>query len=115
MVCRPAFLSDLGRSSKASLASRLFEHDGHSAVPFVRIFIDLKIEGISIHWLCPFPNRPRFAPYHQATKADRLRFPDVAIAATAATHDLTVLTGNLRHFRPLGVPTHNPFDRLPEA
>ena len=42
-------------------------------------------------------------------------FPDLAIAATAATHELTVLTGNLRHFRPLGVPVHNPFARLPEA
>jgi predicted nucleic acid-binding protein len=41
-------------------------------------------------------------------------FPDLAIAATAATHDLTVLTGNLRHFKPLGVPAHNPFEVLPE-
>ena len=41
-------------------------------------------------------------------------FPDLAIAATAATHELTVLTGNLRHFTPLGVQAHNPFDVLPE-
>lgn len=37
-------------------------------------------------------------------------FEDIAIAATAATHDLTVLTMNLRHFEPLGVPCRNPFE-----
>jgi toxin FitB len=41
-------------------------------------------------------------------------FPDLAIAATAATHQLTVLTGNLRHFMPLGVAAHNPLDSLPK-
>jgi toxin FitB len=40
-------------------------------------------------------------------------FPDLAIAATAAAHGLTVLTGNLRHFAPLGVPAHNPLESLP--
>ena len=41
-------------------------------------------------------------------------FPDLAIAAIASAHHLTVLTGNLRHFAPLGVPAHNPFAALPE-
>ena len=36
-------------------------------------------------------------------------FADVAIAATAGCHDLTILTRNLRHFEPLGVPAINPF------
>jgi predicted nucleic acid-binding protein len=52
--------------------------------------------------------------------ADRARskgrspgFPDLAIAATAAAHGLTVLTGNLRHFEPLNVPAHNPLESLP--
>jgi hypothetical protein len=27
---------------------------------------------------------------------------------------LTVLTGNLRHFTPLGVAAHNPLDALPK-
>jgi predicted nucleic acid-binding protein len=40
-------------------------------------------------------------------------FPDLAIAAIAAARDLTVLTANLRHFAPLGVPAHNPLDSLP--
>lgn len=31
-------------------------------------------------------------------------FEDAAIAATAAFHDLTVVTANARHFAPLGVP-----------
>ena len=54
------------------------------------------------------------------TLSDRARskgrspgFPDLAIAATAAAHGLTVLTANLRHFAPLGVPAHNPLESLP--
>ena len=41
------------------------------------------------------------------------RFADAAIAATARVHDLTVLTRNLRHFEPLGVPVWDPFAHLP--
>ena len=55
------------------------------------------------------------------TLSDRARskgqspgFPDLAIAATAATRQLTVLTGNLRHFTPLGVDAHNPLGSLPK-
>jgi predicted nucleic acid-binding protein len=40
-------------------------------------------------------------------------FEDVAIAATAAAHGLTVLTANERHFEPLGVPFLNPLKELP--
>ena len=40
-------------------------------------------------------------------------FADIAIAATAAGRNLTVLTRNLRHFRPLGIPAMNPFETLP--
>ncbi len=35
-------------------------------------------------------------------------FADVAIAATAFTHGLVLLTCNDRHFEPLGVPFRNP-------
>jgi hypothetical protein len=35
-------------------------------------------------------------------------FPDVAIAATAKSRELAVLTMNTRHFEPLGVETLNP-------
>ena len=41
-------------------------------------------------------------------------FADLAIAATAGVHDLTVLTRNLRHFAPLGIPAHDPFRSLPD-
>lgn len=41
-------------------------------------------------------------------------FADIAIAATAASRRLTVLTRNMRHFAPLGVPTTDPFDTLPD-
>jgi predicted nucleic acid-binding protein len=33
----------------------------------------------------------------------------IMIAATAQWHGLTILTRNLRHFLPLGVPAHDPF------
>lgn len=40
-------------------------------------------------------------------------FADVAIAATAWLRGLTVLTRNLRHFKPLGVAVVDPFEALP--
>jgi toxin FitB len=42
-------------------------------------------------------------------------FADIAIAATARAHELIILTRNTRHFEPLGVPTIDPFERLPPA
>lgn len=47
-------------------------------------------------------------------RAHRPGFEDVAIAATALTHDLIVLTRNLRHFDPLGVRAIDPFVMLPD-
>ena len=41
-------------------------------------------------------------------------FEDIAIAATAQVHDLSVLTRNLRHFEPMGVRALDPFTALPE-
>ena len=40
-------------------------------------------------------------------------FADIAIAATAGSRNLTVLTRNLRHFAPLDVPAFNPCEELP--
>lgn len=40
-------------------------------------------------------------------------FADIAIAATAERHGLTLLTRNVRHFAPLGVSWHDPFAALP--
>ena len=40
-------------------------------------------------------------------------FADVAIAATAVNHRLTVLTQNVRDFASLGVPVVDPFETLP--
>lgn len=40
-------------------------------------------------------------------------FADIAIAATAASRDLTVLTRNVRHFGPLGVNAMDPLESLP--
>ncbi len=38
---------------------------------------------------------------------------DLAIAATAKVREFTVLTRNTRHFRAIGVATHDPFEKLP--
>jgi predicted nucleic acid-binding protein len=46
-------------------------------------------------------------------RAHRPGFEDIAIAATADVHGLTVLTRNLRHFTPLDVPVLDPFQGLP--
>ncbi len=35
--------------------------------------------------------------------------PDLIIAATALEHGLTVVTRNVKHFEPTGVPVFNPF------
>lgn len=57
---------------------------------------------------------------HIGRLADRARglghtpgLADLAIAATAQHYGWTVLTRNLRHFEPLGVAAHNPFEALP--
>jgi predicted nucleic acid-binding protein len=47
------------------------------------------------------------------TRAVDVGFEDIAIAATAETHGLTVLTANERHFEPLGVAFVNPLKALP--
>ena len=40
-------------------------------------------------------------------------FADIVIGATARTRQLIILTQNIRHFTPLGIPTVNPFRELP--
>jgi hypothetical protein len=40
---------------------------------------------------------------------------DLIIAATARVHGLTVLTRNIRHFRPTGIPVIDPLRSLPQG
>lgn len=42
-----------------------------------------------------------------------IEWRDLLIAATARVHGLTVLTNNLRHFEPTGVPARDPLAALP--
>jgi toxin FitB len=42
-------------------------------------------------------------------------FADVAIAATARRHDLTILSRNARHFAPMDVTVVDPFRELPQS
>ena len=41
-------------------------------------------------------------------------FADLAIAATAASRNLTLLTRKLRHFAPLDIGAVDPFEALPD-
>jgi predicted nucleic acid-binding protein len=41
---------------------------------------------------------------------DPRSYPDVAIAATAIVNGLTVVTRNVKHFSPLGVPFFDPWE-----
>jgi predicted nucleic acid-binding protein len=40
-------------------------------------------------------------------------FADIAIAATARRHDLTILSHNARHFEPMDATVVDPFQKLP--
>ena len=40
---------------------------------------------------------------------------DIAVAAIAESHDLTILTRNPSRFMALGVPAMDPFEALPGA
>jgi hypothetical protein len=42
-------------------------------------------------------------------------FADIIIAATARQHSLTILSRNIRHFEPLGVPVLDPFSGVPPS
>ncbi|MBB2971434.1 type II toxin-antitoxin system VapC family toxin [Mesorhizobium sp. RMAD-H1] len=74
------------------------------------------IEHLYAEKLLPFDLRCAHAAGHilDAARAHQPGFEDIAIAATARTHNLTVLTRNLRHFQPLGVPAIDPFKALPD-
>lgn len=74
-----------------------------------------KIEYLYADRLLPFDLR---AAHIAGAILDRSRahspgFDDIAIAATAGAHGLTVLTANERHFEPLGVRYINPLVSLP--
>lgn len=49
----------------------------------------------------------------EAARPAVVEWKDLIIAATAKTHGLAVLTNNLRHFAPTGVPALDPLAGLP--
>ena len=49
----------------------------------------------------------------EATHRQPIELPDLIIAATAARHDLVVLTRNIAHFARLNVQARDPFVDLP--
>lgn len=73
------------------------------------------IEHLYAPQILPFDLRCAHAAGRIAdgARAHRPGFEDIAIAATAQVHGLTVLTRNRRHFEPLGVSALDPFATLP--
>lgn len=55
----------------------------------------------------------RIAHLAEAARPQVVELADLVIAATAATHGLTVLTRNIRHFAPTGVAALDPLAALP--
>lgn len=49
----------------------------------------------------------------EAARPNVIEWKDLIIAATARAHRLTILTNNLRHFEPTGVPALDPLVALP--
>ena len=49
----------------------------------------------------------------EAVRPTVIEVKDLIIAATAKAHGLTVLTANLRHFEPTGIPVLDPLAQLP--
>ena len=94
----------------------------------VRLAATAKAEKLR-HWLGAVEHfyAGRILPFdieearHAGLILDRARAHDpgfediIAIAATAATHGLTVLTANERHFEPLGIAFVNPLKQLPST
>ncbi|MGB1025192.1 MAG: type II toxin-antitoxin system VapC family toxin [Rhodospirillaceae bacterium] len=74
------------------------------------------IEHLYGHKILPFDQHCAQAAgkLMDQARAHRPGFEDLAIAATAQSHGMTVLTRNLRHFLPLDVSAINPFDDLPD-
>lgn len=52
---------------------------------------------------------------HVRHSGQALGLADLAIAATAASHSLVILTRNMRHFKDLGVRALDPFEALPDS
>jgi len=51
----------------------------------------------------------------EAVRSMVIERTDLIIAATARVHGLTVLTRNMRHFEPTGVPAIDPTRSLPRS
>jgi len=62
----------------------------------------------------PAAQRTGLLTDHARARGHAPGFADLAIAGIAAAHGLTVLTRNLRHFAPLGVPARDPYAALPD-
>ena len=51
----------------------------------------------------------------EAIRPQVIERTDLIIAATAKVHELTVLSRNIRHFEPTGVPAIDPVQSLPRT
>lgn len=103
--------------SAAEVRSGIAKAEREGATTKARLLKEwwLSIEYLYADKLLPFDLRCASAAGQllDRARAHQPGFEDIAIAATAQVHSLTVLTRNTRHFEPLGVRVIDPFDRLP--
>ena len=104
--------------SAAEVKSGIAKAEREGASTKARRLIDWweSIEYLYANKLLPFDLRCAHAAGQilDDAHAHQPGFEDIAIAATAQVHGLTVLTRNMRHFEPLGVRVLDPFVALPE-
>jgi predicted nucleic acid-binding protein len=88
--------------------------DAHTKARRLRSWV-AAIEHLYGERVLPFGNKEAYAAgaILDRARAHEPGFADIAIAATAEANNLTVLTANEKHFRPMGVRFWNPLDELP--
>jgi len=103
--------------SAAEVMSGIAKAEREGAITKAKILTDWwqSIEHLYAQKLLPFDLQCAHAAGQilDDARAHQPVFEDIAIAATAQVHELTVLTRNMRHFEPLGVRALDPFLALP--
>ena len=112
--------ADVSAHSWADTPGRSSARAGHEApYPHSPVFVALPSASCAARCVLPFyidTARVAGALTDRARAAGRSPgLADVAVAATAASRRLVLLTRNLRRFGPLEIPAHDPFDSLPRA
>ncbi|MEO8314339.1 MAG: type II toxin-antitoxin system VapC family toxin [Pseudomonadota bacterium] len=117
-----AFFAQVRRTGSPLFISAITIGEIQHGVVRIRLRGDGEQARVLEHWLNDILQRfeDRILPFDtdcarmwgQLRASDPSNPLDKQIAAIAHVHGLTVVTRNLAHFRPTGVPTHDPFGRV---